>query len=336
MKRHLLASIVGACCFAHEPAFAQTAEAPPVQDDRGTLTFVWENDSFADSDQNYTNGVRLAWLSGTDRPQGLSRWIARNLLNAGDEAVIRRGVAIGHSLFTPNDTTTSAPLPDQHPYAAWLYGEYTALVEQRNEVDQFSVQLGVVGPSAGGEWVQNEFHALIGAGDAQGWDNQIEDEIGLVVSYDKRLRRLAQLGDGGFGADVTPNLGFTVGNIHTNLHAGLTLRIGQDLENDYGPPRVAPSLAGAGYFTPQDNFSWYLFAGIEGRAVAHNIFLDGSLFRDDDPSVSSNTFVSDLQAGIVVQVLQTQIAFTYVERDEEFEEQTEPQRFGAVSISRKF
>src|SRR5690606_24082751 len=108
MKRHLLASIVGACCFAHEPAFAQTAEAPPVQDDRGTLTFVWENDSFADSDQNYTNGVRLAWLSGTDRPQGLSRWIARNLLNAGDEAVIRRGVAIGHSLFTPNDTTTSA------------------------------------------------------------------------------------------------------------------------------------------------------------------------------------------------------------------------------------
>ncbi|MBK8542978.1 MAG: DUF2219 family protein [Caulobacteraceae bacterium] len=54
-------------------------------------------------------------------------------------------------------------------------------------------------------------------------------------------------------------------------------------------PAHIPSLAGAGYFTPRDNFSWYVFAGIEGRAVAHNIFLDGSLFRDDDPSVSSNT-----------------------------------------------
>ncbi|MBK6705666.1 MAG: lipid A deacylase LpxR family protein [Caulobacteraceae bacterium] len=220
---------------------------------------------------------------------------------------------MGHSLFTPNDTTTSAPLPDQHPYAAWLYGEYTALVEQGDEVDQVSVQLGIVGPSAGGEWVQNEFHALIGTADAQGWDNQLEDEIGIVISYDHRLRRLAQLGDGGFGADVTPNLGFTVGNIHTNLHAGLTLRMGQDLDNDYGPPRISPRLAGAGYFTPRDNFSWYVFASIEGRAVAHNIFLDGSLFRDDDPSVSSNTFVTDMQ-GLVVQVLQTQVASTYVER----------------------
>lgn len=335
MRGLWIAPIAGICVTFSAEAFAQ-AEPPPRADDRGTITFVWENDSFADSDQNYTNGVRLAWLSGTSEPEGLSRWIARNLLGADDEAVIRRGIAMGHSLFTPNDTTTSAPLPDQHPYAAWLYGEYTALVEQGGEVDQVSVQLGIVGPSAGGEWVQNEFHALIGAADAQGWDNQIEDEIGIVISYDHRLRRLAQLGDGGFGADVTPNLGFTVGNIHTNLHAGLTLRMGQDLDNDYGPPRISPSLAGAGYFTPRDNFSWYVFAGIEGRAVAHNIFLDGSLFRDEDPSVSSNTFVTDLQAGLVVQVLQTQVAFTYVERAEEFAEQTEPQRFGAVSISRKF
>lgn len=329
-----MAPIASICVIFSTEAFAQTE--PPRADERGTFTFVWENDVFADSDENYTNGVRFAWLSGTNELEGFSRWIGRKLLRAGDEAVVRRGIAIGQSLFTPNDTTTSAPLPDQHPYAAWLYGEYTALVEQRNEVDQLTIQLGIVGPSAGGEWVQNEFHSLIGDAHAQGWDNQIGDEAGIVISYDRRMRRLAQFGDGGFGADVTPNLGITVGNIHTNLHAGLTLRIGQDLDNDYGPPRIAPSLAGAGYFTPRDRFSWYVFAGIEGRAVAHNIFLDGSLFRDDDPSVSSNTFVTDVQAGLVVQVLQTQIAFTYVDRAEEFKEQTSPQRFGAVSISRKF
>jgi hypothetical protein len=335
MRGAILAPFAGLCLAISTDALAQ-AELPPRPDDSGTLTFVWENDSFADSDHNYTNGVRLAWLSGTQTPHGLSRWIARSLLNAGDDAVIRRGLAIGHSLFTPDDTQTAAPLPDQHPYAAWLYGEYTALVEQRHEVNQFTLQVGIVGPSAGGEWLQNEFHALIGAGDAQGWDNQLDDELGLIISYDKRLRRLARLGGGGFGADVTPNVGFSLGNVHTNLHAGLTLRIGQDLENDYGPPRVAPSLAGAGYFTPRDNFSWYVFAGVEGRAVAHNIFLDGSLFREDDPSVSSNSFVSDLQAGLVVQFRQTQVAFTYVERDEEFEEQIDPQRFAALSISRKF
>lgn len=323
--------------FALAPgARAQDRGVPAPSDQSGTLTFVWENDSFADTDQNYTNGVRLAWLSGTSPTRGLSRFIARRVLNAGDDAVIRRGIAVGHSLFTPTDTQTSAPLPDQQPYAAWLYGEYTAVVEQRREIDQFTIQVGVVGPSAGGEWLQNEFHALIGASNAKGWDNQLDDEIGLVVSYDTRLRALASFGSNGLGADLTPNVGVTLGNIHTNLHAGLTLRVGQDLANDYGPPRVQPSLAGAGYFSPRDNFSWYVFAGVEGRAVAHNIFLDGSLFREDDPSVSSNSFVTDVQTGLVMQFRQAQVAFTYVERAEEFAEQTEPQRFGAVSLSTRF
>ena len=114
MRGILIGPIAGVCVTFSTAAFAQD-EPPPRADDRGTVTFVWENDSFADSDQNYTNGVRFAWLSGTDEPEGLSRWIARNLLGAGDEAVIRRGIAMGHSIFTPNDTSTSAPFPINIP-----------------------------------------------------------------------------------------------------------------------------------------------------------------------------------------------------------------------------
>lgn len=59
------------------------------------------------------------------------------------------------------------------------------------------------------------------------------------------------------------------------------LRLGQRLPLDYGPPRIQPSLPGSGFFVPpQDRFGWYLFAGVEGRAVARNIFLDGNTFRD--------------------------------------------------------
>ncbi|MGB3627177.1 MAG: lipid A deacylase LpxR family protein [Henriciella sp.] len=316
-------------------ASADQANDTP-QDEKPTVTFVWENDSFANTDRNYTNGVRLSWLSGTRPTDGVSEFIAETVLGAKENAVRRRGFAVGHSIFTPSDIESTRLLPKQHPYAGWLYGEFSGVVEQADAVDTFSIQLGIVGPSAGGEWVQNEFHSIIGIDGANGWDNQLEDELGVVISYDKKLRRIAQFGSSGFGADVTPSIGASIGNINTHVRAGLTLRVGQNLENDYGPPRIRPSLGGAGFFTPADNFSWYVFLGAEGRAVAHNIFNDGSLLRDDIVDLDRNLWVADYQGGLVVQLYHVQMALTLVERSREFSGQEEEQRFGAFSISRKF
>ena len=120
----------------------------------------------------------------------------------------------------------------------------------------------------------------------------------------------------------------------TQATAGLTLRIGNDLADDYGPPRIRPSLAGGGFFNPSDGFGWYVFAGAAGRAVAYNIFLDGNT-RRDSLEVDRRPFVLDVQAGIVIQLLRAQLALTVVARTEEFETQEEEQIFGAVSVSFK-
>ena len=81
---------------------------------------------------------------------------------------------------------------------------------------------------------------------------------------------------------------------------GLTLRLGEDLQRDFGPPRVRPALAGSGMFRPTGQFSWYVFGGAEGRVVARDIFLDGNTFRDS-LSVDKKRFVADFQVGLVVQ-----------------------------------
>lgn len=317
------------------PAMAEDHFLAPY-DDSGTFTFVWENDYFANTDRNYTNGVRFSYISGFKQPRGVSRWVADNILGARPDAGIRRGFALGHSIFTPQDIDATDPLPGQHPYAGWLYGEYSVIVEQENIIDQFAVQAGVVGPAAQGEFVQNNWHGLIGGDPVNGWDNQIGNEPGFVFSYERKLRAMLELRDGTLNADITPNYGASFGNVRTHARVGVMLRFGADLRNDYGPPRVRPSLAGGGYFSPRDRFSWYVFAGAEGRAVAHNIFLDGSLFRDGDPNVDSNIFVGDFQAGVVFQVRRMQIAYTNVFRTKEFTTQEGAQQFGAVSISVKF
>ena len=315
-----------------EPVLSQDA---PRDDEGATVSVVWENDSFAGTDRNYTNGVRLSWLSGTGDTDGVSDLVAQ-WLGADEYAVVRRGIAFGHSLFSPEDISTDQPLPLQHPYAGWLYLEYTPLIQQADRVDQFTFQIGLIGPSAGGEYAQNEFHAVIGEPEALGWDNQLRDELTLGVAWDRRLRRVAVIELGALSVDLTPTVGFSVGTVQTNAKLGAMLRLGNDLQVDYGPPRVRPSLSGANFFNPVDRLSWYAFAGAEGRYVIHNRFLDGSVMLEDDSLLTSNRWVGDVQLGVAVQYRQSQFAFTIVRRTEEWAEQTEPQRFGAVSLSRRF
>lgn len=302
-----------------------------VAEEKATWSALVENDSFATTDSNYTNGVRFGYLSAAGRGARL----AQKLLRASLDDDTRVGVAFGQSIFTPEDTSVSAPLPGQHPYAGWLYGEYSVLVERDDKaVDMLTLTAGVVGPAALGDEVQNSFHRLINGSKVNGWDNQLRNEPGLILSYERRWRPFLRVSPLGIGVDAAPNAGVSVGNVLTQGKAGLTLRLGRNLEGNYGPPRIRPSLAGAGYYRG-DVASWYLFAGAEGRAVARNIFLDGNTWRDS-LSVDKRHFVADFQAGAVIQIKSIQIAYTYVWRTKEFETQGARHEFGALSLSAKF
>lgn len=116
--------------------------------------------------------------------------------------------------------------------------------------------------------------------------------------------------------DFTPTWG-AIGNVFTYGNAGITLRYGKRLPNDFGPPRIQPGLLGSGEFLPGSDFSWYLFAGIEGRAVARNIFLDGNSFRDSR-SVDKFPLVGDLQYGVVLDWPSIRLTYTLVVRSREY------------------
>lgn len=311
--------------------------APAGADDRGTFSFNWENDIYGGTDRNYTNGVRFSYVSPTEPATGTGDWVAQNIFRAGENARIRRGLAFGHSIFTPEDTKTRAPLPDQHPYAGYVYGEVSYFVQRPGGTTQMAaLQVGWVGPGALGETVQNDFHDLIDSDRVNGWDNQLADEPVFVLMYEHKERAWQGPVLFGMEVDLTPHWGLALGTLHVHAKAGGTIRWGPDLSrNDFGPPRVRPALGGGGFFDSSPGFSWYLFAGVEGRAVARNLFLDGNTFRDS-PSVDKHPLVGDLQAGLVLQYNAVQLSYTNVARTKEFEDQNNAQQFGTVSLSVKF
>src|SRR5262249_28619237 len=143
--------------------------------------------------------------------------------------------------------------------------------------DTLQVDIGLIGPAAGGEWVQNNFHRLINDTPAMGWANQLHNEptLGLIFERRWRTNHGVVLEDPKLEFDVVPRLGVAVGNVSDYISAGGQLRIGKDLQNDFGPPRPRPALPGSEGFIGH-GFGWYFFVGLGGEAVARNIFLDGN------------------------------------------------------------
>jgi hypothetical protein len=329
------------------PATARAAEpCQPSSDEEGVFSLVVENDSLSSgADRNYTSGVEAGYVSPNNcRIPDVLDDTARpftQFFSKADPAFW--GLAIGQSIFTPEDVAANPAPPDQHPYAGWLYLQFAVAAEIKPSaahpigyLDTYELQLGVVGPWALGEQAQDSIHKLLGASSANGWDSQLHNELAFAASFDRRWKWGAHPLPifSALNYDVTPTLGFTVGTLRDEARAGFIARIGNALNSDYGPPRVRPSLAGVEQFY-NEPFSWSLFAGVEGRAVARDLFLDGNTFRDS-ARVSREPYVADFQTGFSLSSGAWRMTYTYVWRTDEFKTQGGRQDFGSLSLSRRF
>ncbi len=319
-------------CFAVFPSLGRSEEAPP----RGALSFILENDLFYNTDRHYTNGVRILWVPEQQRP--LPKWMERFVEAVPwfpEQRRIRQGYGLGQSMFTPRNITVRHPVPGERPYAGWLYVTIGLGVETGRRLDQLGLTLGVVGPASLAGPTQKFVHSVVGADKPRGWGNQLRNEPGLVITSQRSWRSLARVTLLGSTVDVTPNLGIALGNVFTHGKAGVTLRYGRNLPRDYGPPLIQSGLPGSGDFSPKADFGWYLFAGVEGRAVARNIFLDGNSFRNSN-SVKKRPLVGDLQFGAVLDWPAFRLSYTHVLRTREFKTQTSKDNFGSVNLTVKF
>lgn len=157
----------------------------------------------------------------------------------------------------------------------------------------------------------------------------------MNLSYKRSWRSWIESEALGLELDATPYVGGALGNAFTHVNSGVVLRFGDDLPADYGPPRIRPTLPGSDFFIPQQTFGWYIFAGIDGRVVGRNIFLDGNTFRDS-PSVDKKWLVGEVTAGVAMTIGGVRVAYTHVIRSREYEGQDENDRFGALSVSLRF
>jgi lipid A 3-O-deacylase len=325
-------------------ALAQDGTEQP----RGTLSIIVENDKFSainsdkQTDRNFTNGIRLNWIS---EPRSTPEW---GLKLAGwvpmfpEGGTTRVGYAFGQNMYTPENIQRRDHIVDDRPYSGWTYLG-AAITSSRSygdsaQLDTLEVNLGIVGPQSYAAETQREYHRLINSPLPQGWNNQLKNEPGLVLFYERKWRNVGRSQIlPGIEGDFSPHVGASLGNVFTYAGTGVTLRVGHNLGVDYGAPRIRPGLAGSMHFdtVETDPFAAYAFIGAEGRAVGRDITLDGNTFANSY-SVDRRPLVADIQMGFAIVYAPVRFTFTYVMRTREFETQRSPDRFGALSFSMKF
>ena len=311
-------------------------------DASGTFSLRLENDFIGDTDGHYTHGSRLDWVSDKAGEGGPNfvRDTLQFLFPFADIHDGRIGFALGQNIYTAADTSRSTPDPDDRPYAGWLYvgaslhGETPRGQGSFDTLDSVELDVGIVGPQAFGEEVQNGYHSLAGFGKAQGWDHQLKNEPAVVV-FASRTWRSAPVDLGLVKLDVLPEVDGSLGNVSIHAGAGGVVRVGQGLDVDYGPSRNPPSSSAAPVINPDREFAWYGFAGVNGRAVAHNIFLDGNTFVDS-PSVDREVFVGDLRFGLAMIYSGWRLEFAETLRTKEFKGQDSDDRFATLTLSARF
>jgi len=339
----LFAGLAGSAAAAERCERSVLASHPPA------VNFRVDNDLFGGKrqDQGYTNGAALSFVSpnlvdftGDPCLPRLARWVNRHIerLQPGGFDQQNMVFAVGQGLYTPSDPTRSDRVLDDRPYAAVLLASFGYNARNDAHLRTTQLQVGVVGPAALGEQVQNAVHKIIDSTQFQGWDHQLRNEPVFALVHE-RMRRWpgdASFDSDGWGMDAITHWGGAVGNLATHGTVGAEVRVGYRVPDDFGTSPVRPAgenTAPTRGGVRHAGWAMHVFASLEGRLVLRDITLDGNTFRDSH-SVDKRMLVGDAGYGFAVTRGRWKFALARYHRSREFDGQAELPVFGSFTVSR--
>lgn len=281
------------------------------------LSLTEENDKFApkNKDRYYTQGLKIS-------------------VNREDHTFF----SVTQEINTPSDTSTPNPSLDDQPYSGALYlgWGFGGILDRGGRKDcLYSVEakLGVIGPSAGGETIQNKFHDLIGTPAAAGWGTQVPDEP--LLNVDGEFRRRFDLDPAGKGRrDLIARGVLELGTMRTEALLGAQLRWGSNLDGSWGHSYIRHSNG----FDPIDGLkgsaadkpaAYWVFADAQLEVVVRNYAVDGTNFRDSR-GVTRSPVVLQCALGATFQLSSWSATYFLAMRTKEFETQDGAHFFGGL------
>ena len=243
------------------------------------LRYTYANDLFFRTDYYFTQGMTLTLVHPI-----LARLPVRHLLAAGPRGSTQQhGLTLRYDGFTPLRIQDPFIRVGDRPYATYLYASFfrSSTAPARRQRLTTALEIGFIGPAAGGKELQTAIHRVTGNAEPRGWDYQIRNApiLGYKVAFEQQVaaRRSVEL-----LADAEAS----VGTLYTFAGTGLRLRAGK-----FSPGFANPDVISLGQSPESQLWQLYGEATLAGRFIGYDATLQGSPFRNSDPYTLSASAV---------------------------------------------
>ncbi|HCI92181.1 MAG TPA: hypothetical protein DHV60_06505 [Verrucomicrobiales bacterium] len=342
------------------PTCQGSKTTPSVATHSGYLTFFLDNDLFAGTDENYTNGARISYVTA-GAPVIEIPFIQKNLerFSGNDQgsSLLQRiwgfedpsaaqysyGFALTQLMFTPENKISPVAPPKERPYAGWTGIGFSLHCHDNRALNTVEISIGVVGPHAQAQATQDFIHNLRNIDKFRGWDSQIPNELTVNLHFEQKRRwtdlRKINL-PFNLEIDGFHETGYAIGNQITEAHVGFLMRVGWNLPIEFSDARITPTAHTQKLFSGESynkkNWSFYMLAGTRLTGVLHDITIDGPVFRNFDTGVTREPWVGEVYAGFGVRYVGWEFNFVQTFRSKQFESQRKNQSFGSIAIRKRF
>ncbi|PQJ23054.1 lipid A deacylase LpxR family protein [Tenacibaculum sp. SG-28] len=234
------------------------------------FSFVNDNDLYTSTSQDryYTNGT----------------FISFRFLNTKENADIHKkiyDITVSHEIYTPYKAIVATVAEHDRPFAGYVYGKF-GIATYRHEENIFKkeIEIGVIGPEAKGQEIQNFVHAIYGFDIAEGWKYQINTMFAINANlyYTKKINKLSSS-----NFDINWASAAKIGTVHNEVTTGFIARVGiKPLQKNYNSVAFQSNLNKCNSDTNNESeFFIYLKPSI--TYVAYDATIQGSLFHNDSP-----------------------------------------------------
>lgn len=281
--------------------------------------FHYDNDFFAATDENYTQGYHFEFVAPVFSKNPLNFMLLKS-----EGFKTKFGLSLEHIGFTPNHYELPEIQYGDRPFAsAIMLKSFTVSTHTQQKLRwHSSLSLGLIGPGAFGEEMQVGIHKWTGNKTPLGWRHQIKNDA--VINYQVGVeKQVFQFNDILF---LQAQSTLEVGSLFTNISAGANLVVGQ-FEN------VFSSEAKKG------RFQIYAYAQPVVTAVGYDATLQGGLFNTRSPYTISNgnleRFTAQFNFGLVIQTKRLYFEYTRSSISKEFET-GESAKWGGFRVGFRF
>lgn len=281
--------------------------------------FNYDNDYFAATDENYTQGYNLELVMPSLKKNPIN-----SLFFKTTESSLKYGLAIEHIGFTPNDYASPEIQFGDRPFAAAIM--LKSFIIATNTEEKFrlsqSYSFGIIGPGAFGKEMQVGIHEATGNKIPQGWKHQIKNDvvINYSVDYEQQLVNFKKV------FSLQAETGAEIGTLFTNASLGLNTTLG--IINT--PFSASEKRTG---------FRVYAYAETVGNVIGYDATLQGSLFnRKSVYTISSNNierFTATFNYGLVIQTKTLYFEYARSAMTREFES-GDAAKYGGIKIGFTF